>query len=136
MKRVFVDTSAIFAHVVAEDRLHARAVPLFRKAATENWNLVTTNSVVCEAYTLFRTHTRDSRTLALGFLDRVEAGAFTIVRVDTLDETRAVSILRSHEDKVYSFCDALSFAVMERLGIEEAMAFDRDFQSYGRFRLL
>jgi predicted nucleic acid-binding protein len=30
----------------------------------------------------------------------------------------------------------LSFAVMERLGIGEAIAFDRHFREYGRFAIL
>jgi predicted nucleic acid-binding protein len=33
----------------------------------------------------------------------------------------------------YSYCDALSFAVMERLGVAEAIAFDRHFREYGCF---
>jgi predicted nucleic acid-binding protein len=49
---------------------------------------------------------------------------------------KAVAILRSHDDKTYSYCDALSFAVMERLGISEAIAFDRHFREYGRLTLL
>jgi predicted nucleic acid-binding protein len=52
------------------------------------------------------------------------------------DETNAIAILRGHDDKAYSFCDALSFVVMDRLRLREAVAYDRDFQSYGRFTLL
>ena len=40
------------------------------------------------------------------------------------------------QDKTYSFCDALSFVVMERLGITEAIAFDRHFREYGRVTIL
>ena len=63
----------------------------------------------------------------------VDTGGFLGLLVD---ESRAISILRSHEDKTYSYCDALSFAVMERLGIAEAVAFDRHFREYGRFTVL
>ena len=70
------------------------------------------------------------------FLDLVAAGACRIERVRRDDEATAVSILRRHEDKTYSYCDALSFAVMERLGINEAIAFDRHFREYGRFVIL
>jgi predicted nucleic acid-binding protein len=45
-------------------------------------------------------------------------------------------LVREHQDKAYSLCDALSFVVMERLGIYEAIAFDRHFREYGRFALL
>ena len=52
------------------------------------------------------------------------------------DEALAISILREHQDKTYSFCDALSFMVMERLGVTEAMAFDRHFREYGKLTIL
>ena len=43
---------------------------------------------------------------------------------------------RSPADKTYSLCDALSFVVMERLGIGEAVAYDRHFREYGQFLIL
>ena len=33
----------------------------------------------------------------------------------------------------FSYCDAMSFAVMERLGIVEVVSFDGHFQPYGQF---
>jgi len=42
----------------------------------------------------------------------------------------------AHTDKSYSLCDALSFVVMERLGVTEAISFDRHFREYGRFTIL
>ena len=48
----------------------------------------------------------------------------------------ACSLVRAHEDKMYSLCDAASFVVMERLGIREAIAFDRHFREYGQFVIL
>jgi uncharacterized protein len=38
----------------------------------------------------------------------------------------------SNGDKAYSFTDALSFAVMERLGISIAFALDQHFDQFGR----
>jgi predicted nucleic acid-binding protein len=54
VRRVFVDTSAFFAHLVAEDRHDPQACALFEKAARESWALITTNAVVSETYTLIR----------------------------------------------------------------------------------
>ena len=52
------------------------------------------------------------------------------------DEATAIAIVRAHRDKSYSLCDALSFVVMEQLRIREAISFDQDFRSYGRFAVL
>lgn len=37
---------------------------------------------------------------------------------------------------MYSLCDALSFVIMERLDIADAIAFDRHFREYGGFTIL
>ena len=43
-----------------------------------------------------------------------------------------MDLLRQYGDKSFSFCDALSFMAMERLGLTDALAFDEDFRSYGK----
>jgi predicted nucleic acid-binding protein len=70
------------------------------------------------------------------FLELIEVGNCAVERVRRADEERAIAILKKHKDKTYSFCDALSFAVMERLALTEAIAFDRHFRAYGRFQIL
>ena len=51
------------------------------------------------------------------FLDMVDDEAYQVERVRKRDDERAIALLRAHEDKSYSLCDALSFVVMERLRI-------------------
>ena len=43
----------------------------------------------------------------------------------------ALRWLRQHDEREYSFVDATSFALMESLGIHEALAFDGDFAAAG-----
>ena len=136
MKRVFVDSGGFFANLVPEDASHQVAARLFREAQDAGWDLVTTNAVVFETHALLVNRVRDGRTVARRVLESVEAGLCRVERVTREDEASALRLLRSHNDKDYSFCDALSFAVMERLGIEEAITFDRDFSDYGRFTIL
>ena len=136
MKRVFVDSGGFLGLLVADDAAHARARELFTQANTDRWRLVTTNAVVFETYSILLVRSRDKRRAAMTFLDLVEAGNCRIERVRRADEGAAVALLRGHEDKTYSYCDALSFAVMERLGVREAIAFDRHFREYGRFTIL
>ncbi len=120
--RVFVDTSAFFAHNVAEDKNHLRVRLLFERAFAESWQLATTNALVWETYTLIRKRARNSRELALSFIDSILEGLCDVVRVENTDEIEAIDALRHHADKEYSFCDALKFVIMERNKIEHAMA--------------
>ena len=136
MRRVFVDTSGFAGLVVAEDASHSRAAHLFERARSEGWELLTTNGVVMECYGLLLIRARDRRRSALAFLDAVERDRVHVERIRTDDEERAIALLRSHEDKDYSLCDALSFVVMERLGVADAIAFDKHFREYGKFRIL
>lgn len=136
MRRVFVDSSAFFAQIVCEDRFHERAAALFAQANRERWRLVTTNAIVFESQALLLNRSRPGRDNAILFLSLVESDAYRIERVRKADEKGASALVRAHGDKTYSLCDALSFVVMERLGITEAIAFDDDFRSYGRFTVL
>lgn len=47
------------------------------------------------------------------------------------DEQRAQEVLFRYTDKDWSFADATSFVVMERLGMRYAFTFDSDFAQYG-----
>jgi predicted nucleic acid-binding protein len=47
------------------------------------------------------------------------------------DEARAREIIRHLSDKDYSYTDATSFAIMERLHIKEIFSFDQHFAQYG-----
>lgn len=136
MKRVFVDSGGFFALLAAEDRFHDHARSLFSRANEERWRLTTTNAVVVETYSLLLVRSRGGRRSPLAFLDMVGDDAYHVERVGKRDEVRAIALLRAHEDKSYSLCDALSFVVMERLRIREAVAFDRHFRAYGRFTIL
>ena len=136
MNHVFVDSGGFFAHLVSEDALHARARELFAQAEREDWHLVTTNAVVYETHALLINRAREGREAGLRFLEHVQRGLCEIVHVTQDDEARAISILRDHQDKTYSFCDALSFVVIGRLGLDEAISFDRHFREYGRVTIL
>jgi uncharacterized protein len=136
VKRVFVDSGGFFAHLVKEDALHGRARDLFAQAEREHWDLITTNAVVYETHALLTNRARDGREAGLRFLDHIQRGLCAVAYVTRDDERSAIAILREHQDKMYSLCDALSFVIMERLDIADAIAFDRHFREYGGFTIL
>ena len=99
------------------------------------WNagpgpLLTTNHVVGETWTFLRR--KAGQRHAVRFLDSVMASrVVSILHVDEPAEEDAWRWLRRHDEREYSFVDATSFAVMRRLRIREALAFDGDFAAAG-----
>lgn len=68
----------------------------------------------------------------MAFLDRIErTRRLEIVPVDDAIEREALAWLRRHDEREYSYVDATSFALMQALGIREALAFDGDFAAAG-----
>ena len=133
---MFVDSGGFFALLARGDEVHPRALRVFGQANAERWRLVTTNTVVVETYALLLYRTREGRTIAIAFLDHLRSADVRIERVTEIDESKAITLVRHHEDKNYSLCDAQSFVVMERLRINEAIAADDDFRQYGLRTLL
>ena len=134
MKRVFVDTSGFYAALNRRDACHVSATNLFNRAQAERWQLFTTNFVVAETHALILA--RVSRDRAWEFLQAVMSGSINVIRAEENDERMGREIIERYSDKDFSYCDAISFAVMDRLEISEAIAFDEHFQQYGQFVVL
>jgi uncharacterized protein len=128
-RRALVDTSAFYATIDVSERDHRAAVEISRRLARERWRLFTTNYVVAEIHALVLI--RVNRSAAERVLDELDVSPTTIVRAIEGDEQRARAIIRQYRDKSFSLTDAISFAVMERLGIAQAFTFDRNFAQYG-----
>ena len=134
MNRVFVDTGGFYAALNRRDALHRDAARLFRRARRDHWFLFTTNFVLAESHALILA--RMGRGRAWNFLQAIVTGSTNLIRADEADERRARAIIEQYEDKAFSYCDAVSFAVMERLDLQEAIAFDDHFRQYGQFTIL
>lgn len=128
-RSIFVDTSAFFALADQTDRLHHQALQYVQ--FTDRL-LVTSNVIVHETITLLR--------MRLGYEPAVQFGlrllgeaTTPIIRVTSVDEEKAWAIFRQYPDKRFSFADCTSFAIMKRLGIGTAFAFDEDFRQFGKW---
>lgn len=136
MRLLFVDTGAFFAYFVRKDRMHDAARDLLVGAYKEKRTIVATNAVVFETHALLVNRAKDRGKAALRFLEAIDRRLIEVERVTPEDEQKAIALVRGHRDKAYSLCDAASFVVMERLGITEAIAFDRHFREYGKFTVV
>lgn len=127
---IFVDTSAFYAIADPLDQDSAGARERFRWLVSGGTELVTTNFVVAELHALFITRGKreNAKRMLLAF-DR--SRTTNVVRATEEDERRAREIVLQYDDKDFSLTDAISFSVMERLGITQAFSLDRHFRQYG-----
>jgi len=128
-RRVFSDSSAFAALLNRDDTNHEPAVAILGTIADAHYRPVTTNVILIEAHALLLSE-MGSR-VANQFLRDIRQSNTLIIRVRAQDEERAEQILFRYTDKEWSFADATSFVVMERLGIRYAFTFDADFGQYG-----
>ena len=124
---IFVDTGFLFALVSSKGEHHARVVEVFQtfQNARLRDHLLTTNHVVAETVTLTRRigHAQASR---LG--EQLYGEKLATIHWTTPDEERAAfEFFKRHQDQAYSLVDCLSFVVMEKLGLREALTVDSDF---------
>jgi predicted nucleic acid-binding protein len=123
----FVDTSFWVALRFARDQRHPDARDLWQAGPGA---LLTTDLVVGETWTFLRRRAGHGR--AKEFYDAAtQLPALTIRHVDEEVVDEAWRWLLRHDERPYSFVDATSFALMKRLRIREALAFDGDFAAAG-----
>jgi predicted nucleic acid-binding protein len=133
-RSVFTDSSAYYALSDVNETNHRIAQTIQLRLVQARSLVLTSNFIIDETYTLLLA--RLGYRIAVAFLSQVRQSNTIIVRLISEDEERAEEILRQYSDKAFSYTDATSFAVMERLDIEAAFSFDRDYRQYGLSVLL
>jgi len=119
----FVDTGAWTALFVPADPLHEKARHWLRENRDR---LITSDYVVDEVLTLLKTRFSDRASIQAG--QSLFGEHFSqLIYLGSTDIERAWKMFRSHTDKRWSFTDCTSFAVMQRMRITTAFAFDKHF---------
>lgn len=114
----------------SDDQHHEEAVRHWQEIAPELASIVTTTYVFDELVTFFNSRGHHAKAVDIG--RRLRASP----RVEIVPETESLfeagwDLFRDRPDKRYSFTDCFSFILMDRRGIERALAFDRHFEQAG-----
>lgn len=128
MSTVFVDTSALYAYLVADDRQHAKAKRLGDEIIQHEHTLVTHSFVICEMVALLRSR------ISLDAVDQwhnVLVPLFDVTWVDAGLYQRAIRNLVSTGRRQVSVTDHISFELMRQRDISSAFAFDPHFKQFG-----
>ena len=123
----FVDTSFWIGLRFRRDGRHDDARRIWESGVGA---LLTTNLVLGETWTFLSRKAGHGR--AVEFLDAVQRlENLTVRHVDDDLGADAWRWLRRHDERPYSYVDATSFALMRKLRLRQALAFDGDFAAAG-----
>lgn len=127
MKAVFADTFYYIALLDANDSAHEAAVDATRQL---KFPIVTTGFVLLELANALSAPRH--RTVFVRFLEQIRANPDVIIyeaEKELFD--LGVEVYRGREDKQWSLTDCISFVVMQREGLTEALTGDRHFEQAG-----
>lgn len=125
---VFIDTTAFFAVLDADDDNHTPAARVWRSILDARDDLVCSNYVLVECFALMQ------RRLGLQAARLFQSDVVPMLQVRWVDESlhaAGVAALLTAGRRQLSLVDCVSFELMRRLGLTTAFAFDQDFADQG-----
>lgn len=129
--KLLADTSALLALALRDDRNHGAAAAFLR--ASPRARFLLTDLILAELVTRLAAGAgaRCAVESAEGLL---ASQRFELIFLDAEILRGALSQMSRFEDKRLSLTDAASFETIQRLGLDGAFSFDRDFRDCG-FRM-
>lgn len=130
--KLLADTSALLALVLRDDRNHEAAVAFVREHPGARF--VLTELILAEVATRVRARAGAARAVEVA-RSLLDSRRYEVLLADTALVSEAIARMGRFADQRLSLADCASFALMDRLAIESAFAFDHDFRNCG-YRML
>jgi predicted nucleic acid-binding protein len=125
---IFIDTSAFYAVLCAEDTNHPSARSIWTNLLTKGEELICTNYILVETLALIQNRLGIHAVRAF----QEDVTPFLIVEWVSLEQHQAaVTALLIAGRRSLSLVDCASFEAMRRLGITTAFTFDQHFKEQG-----
>ncbi|MBA7687069.1 23S rRNA-specific endonuclease VapC20 [subsurface metagenome] len=126
--RFFIDTSAFYALIDADDRYHEEAKKEWIKMLNKLYELVCSNYVVLETFALIQSR------IGINAVRSFEEDILPVVKIEWVDADvhhAGVSALLTASRRDLSLVDCVSFDLMRRHGLQHVFAFDEHFTEQG-----
>ncbi len=125
---LLADTSYLVALFVANDERHARAVEINNGIRDR---VFITDQVFSEFITIASKKTGNKNAYVFG--KKLLASEMVLIIPQMEDISAALEFVRKYPE--VSFCDAVSAAVMQQMGVQKVLSFDSDFDRLGFERI-
>ncbi len=128
MRTVFVDTSAIYALLVAEDDEHEHARSVLESLDAANVKLVSSSFVLHESLALLQAR------VGMAAVRLFQEKVFPVLDVEWITNDvyeRGLAALLAASKRHISLADWTSFEIMRKRGIQSVFAFDDHFEEQG-----
>lgn len=126
MARLLLDTSAIYATVVRQDRNHEAAARLFREQVQSGRGFVILDLVFAESLTLMKARWGAQAAVRVGKRLR-EPTVFQWRSLSPALEQQTWRTFERYQDKDWSYTDCAVLALAQQLGHSQVFTFDRHF---------
>jgi hypothetical protein len=126
--RLIADTGALLAYLLKNDEHHRDALAFVRQHPEARF--VVTSLILSELVTRLRARAGAARAAAAG-RSLLDSRRYSVVFVDAPLVRSALARMEQFHDKPLSLTDCASFELIDRLGLDGAFAFDRDFRDCG-----
>jgi uncharacterized protein len=130
---MLLDTLGLLCFLHQDEPQHKRAVELI---ATTSRTMLTHNYVLAELVALALVRGFSRSTVLSYSSEMLRNSDVQVVWIDEPLHQEAMDLLLERQDKTYSLCDSVSFVLMRRQGIMEALTTDKHFEQEGFVRLL
>jgi predicted nucleic acid-binding protein len=128
VNRIFIDTSAFYALLDADDTGHQRVKDAWAGMIRSNSFLTTSNYILVETFALVQNRLGIE---AVRVFQEDIVPLLDIRWIDAPAHAAATSALLAAGRKQLSLVDCSSFEIMRRGGIRKAFTLDRHFREYG-----
>jgi predicted nucleic acid-binding protein len=134
MTSLFLDANYLIALEVSDDQHHDDAWQHWTELLESSPFLVTTSYVLDEVVTFLNSRHQHSKAIRVGN-NLLAASPIQLIHVDEALFYEGWQFFEQHADKTFSLTDCISFVLMKRLGMTEALTFDKHFGQAGFVKL-
>jgi len=134
-RAVLFDTGALEAIVDSRDRYHTQAAQCLERLKTLAYPFYVTPLIIAETQRRLLYKPELGIPVATRFLEGMYEGFAQIIRSNEEDERQALVYIQRYADQKLTLTDAVSMAVMKRLGLRYVFSFDWHFTLLG-FQML